>query len=278
MRRIEQPGPALTPRIQAAQGEGRAFRFTLRPGEALLAGAAAAFAREGFSSGVLRLRGGGFGPFAYVQPSLPVSPRNAAYYSDVFRPAGVARLDQGAMTLGQRDGLPFFHCHALWTEAAGRLSGGHILPEECVVALPVEVEAVGLDGAGFVGEDDAETNFRLFQPCGGRAEGRFFALRLRPNQEFGEALEGFCRAGGIARARLHGGVGSTIGARYADGRVVQNYATEMFLTAGEIDTAGDATRIDIGLVDYTGAVSAGRLLPGDNPVLMTMELVLEALA
>ncbi len=278
MRRIQQPGPALEPRIQAAQGQGRTFGFTLRPGQALLQGAAEAFAREGFASGVLRLRGGGFGPFAYVQPSLPVSPRNAAYYSDVFRPAGTTRLEQGAMTLGSRDGVPFFHCHALWTEADGRTSGGHILPEECQVALPVEVEAVGLDGAGFAAEADDETNFRLFQPTGGQAKGRFHALRLRPNQEFGQALEAFCRARGIARAVLHGGVGSTIGARYADGRVVQNYATEMFLTAGEIDATGRESRIEIGLVDYTGAVSSGRLLPGDNLVLMTMELVLEALA
>ena len=44
------------------------------------------------------------------------------------RPAGVTRLSAGAMTLGRRDGAPFFHCHALWREADGTLSGGHILP------------------------------------------------------------------------------------------------------------------------------------------------------
>jgi len=26
----------------------------------------------------------------------------------------------------ERDGAPFFHCHALWTEADGRAGGGHI--------------------------------------------------------------------------------------------------------------------------------------------------------
>jgi len=35
--------------------------------------------------------------------------------------------------------------------------------------------------------------------------------------------------------------------------------------------------LDIALVDYTGGVAEGRLIRGDNPVLMTMELVLEAL-
>ena len=34
--------------------------------------------------------------------------------------------------------------------------------------------------------------------------------------------------------------------------------------------------MDIGLVGYTGGIAEGRLMRGDNPVLMTMELVLEA--
>jgi hypothetical protein len=35
--------------------------------------------------------------------------------------------------------------------------------------------------------------------------------------------------------------------------------------------------LDIALIDYTGGIGEGRLIRGDNPVLMTMELVLEAL-
>ena len=35
--------------------------------------------------------------------------------------------------------------------------------------------------------------------------------------------------------------------------------------------------LDVALVDYTGGLAEGRLIRGDNPVLMTMELVLEAL-
>ena len=33
--------------------------------------------------------------------------------------------------------------------------------------------------------------------------------------------------------------------------------------------------LDIALVDYLGGIAEGRLMRGDNPVLMTMELVLE---
>lgn len=270
------PGPAPAPRILAASGEGRGFRFALRPGDSLLAGVAEAFRREGFAHGALRLRGGGFGPFAYVIPSLPVSPRHAANYSETFRPAGHSALHQGAMTFGTRGGAPFFHCHALWREADGQESGGHILPEECTVAAAVECEAVGLAAGRFEGVEDPETNFRLFEPRGGAATGRYHALRLRPNQDLAGALEGFCRARGIARAAVHGGVGSIIAARYADGGGHDNFATEMFIAEASIAAAG-GSRIETGMVDWTGQVSGGRLVNGDNPVLMTMELVLEAL-
>jgi hypothetical protein len=38
-----------------------------------------------------------------------------------------------------------------------------------------------------------------------------------------------------------------------------------------------AAELDVALVDYTGGLAEGRLLRGDNPVLMTMELVLEVI-
>ena len=80
--------------------------------------------------------------------------------------------------------------------------------------------------------------------------------------------------------RLHGGVGSTIGAVFTDGHSVVPFATELAVTAGEI--APDANRrlrasLDVALVDYLGGIAEGRLVRGDNPVLMTMELVLEVL-
>src|SRR5260370_29704127 len=155
-------------------------------------------------------------------PALPRPGGSAAFDSDTFRAAGTTRLTMGTMTLGERDGAPFFHCHALWTEADGRAGGGHILPEETMVAEPFEVDAFGIDGAAFTAEPDSETNFKLFGPvpsvpAGAETTSRAFALRLRPNQDFAGALETFCRERGITNAKLHGGVGSTIGARFTDG-------------------------------------------------------------
>jgi predicted DNA-binding protein with PD1-like motif len=285
MRHIVQPGPPAPERIQWVAARGRAFSFTLEAGLPLLEAARRGFAASGFAGGVLRWAGGALGPFAYVMPALSGTPDHAAFYSDTFRPAGVTRLKLAAMTLGERDGAPFFHCHALWTEADGCIKGGHILPEETVVAEPFAVEAFGIDGAGFAAEPDPETNFKLFGPiataaCGTETTSRAFALRLRPNRDFAGALEAFCRERGIVSAKLHGGVGSTIGARFTDGRIVEPFATELAVSSGVIvsDVSGALeAELDIALVDYTGGLAEGRLSHGDNPVLMTMELVLEVL-
>jgi predicted DNA-binding protein with PD1-like motif len=285
MRRVVQPGPPAPERIQWVEARGRAFSFTLEAGLPLLEAARRGFAAEGFASGMLNVRGGALGPFAYVMPALSKNGENAAFYSDTFRPPGITKLKLASMTFGQRDFAPFFHCHGLWTEADGRMGGGHVLPEETVVAEPFEVEAFGLDGAVFTAEPDPETNFKLFGPVACSASGvettsRAFALRLRPNQDFAGALEDFCRERGIDRAKLHGGVGSTIGARFVDGRIVEPFATELAVSSGVIAPgAGGAleAELDIALVDYTGGLAEGRLMRGDNPVLMTMELVLEVL-
>jgi predicted DNA-binding protein with PD1-like motif len=287
MRQIKQPGTPAAQRIQWVEARGRAFSFMLQAGIPLLEAARRGFAAEGFAGGVLNIKGGGtLGPFAYVMPALSKTGENAAFYSETFRPDGNVWLKQATMTLGERDGAPFFHCHGLWLEAHCKVSGGHILPEEAIVAEPFEVEAFGIDGAMFRAEPDPETNFKLFGPvaCEARDAGATslaFALRLRPNQDFAHCLEAFCREHGIAHARIRGGVGSTIGARFIDGRVVEPFATELTVTEGQVapGTGGDLeAQLDIALVDYTGGLAEGRLLRGDNPVLMTMELVLEVLA
>jgi predicted DNA-binding protein with PD1-like motif len=285
MRSIKQPGPPAPERIQWVEGRGRAFSFTLQAGLPLLEAACRGFAAEGFAGGVLNMKGGALGPLAYVMPALSKTGENAAFYSDTFRPAGITRLKMGAMTLGQRDGAPFFHCHALWTEADGRAGGGHVLPEETVVAEPFEVEAFGIDGPEFTAELDPETNFKLFGPvpfavASAQTTSRAFALRLRPNKDFANVLEAFCTERGIISAKLHGGVGSIIGARFADGRIVEPFATELAVGSGVISPGADGApeaKLDVALVDYLGGLAEGRLRRGDNPVLMTMELVLEVL-
>jgi predicted DNA-binding protein with PD1-like motif len=289
MRHIKQPGEPIAERIQWVEGRGRAFTLKLEAGLPLLEAARRGFAAQGFAGGTLNMRGGALGPFGYVMPALSKTGENAAFYSDTFRPAGVTRLKLATMTFGTRDGAPFFHCHGLWREADGKVSGGHMLPEETFIAETFEVEAFGVDGAIFTAEPDPETRFKLFGPVqdpvrdkmrGADTSSRAFALRLRPNQDFAGALEAFCGERGIVSAKIHGGVGSTIGARFAGGHVIEPFATELAITSGRITpAAGGALEaaLDVALIDYTGGIGEGRLMRGDNPVLMTMELVLEAL-
>ena len=279
-RRIQQPGPPHTPRIAAVPCTASHIRFTLQAGEMLLDGLTAHFAEAGFSpcpGAVLHLTGGGFGPFDYVIPALAETPDHAAFYSQIFHPEGITKLEAARVTYGSRDGTPWLHCHGFWTEASGHATGGHVIPDSSYVAEPIDVKAWVLDGAAFVARHDPETNFTLLAPeptaPQGHGTGSFFAMRLKPNQEFGEALQSFCTDHAIAKADIRGGVASIIGAVFADGRESSPFATEIFIRSGHIGVTAD---IDIGLVNYQGHRLEGTLAPGENPVLMTAELVLEA--
>ena len=234
------------------------------------------------------MRGGALGPFAYVMPALSKTGEHAAFYSDTFRPAGVTRLKIGAMTLGQRDGAPFFHCHGLWTEADGRVNGGHILPEETVVAEPFEVEAFGIDGAVFVGGARSRDQFQAVRAGAVSAAqarqhtSRAFALRLRPNQDFAGALEDVLPRARHRRARSCMAASAAPSARALRMAASSSRLRPNWRSARAPSRPAPAARwkreLDVALVDYTGGLAEGRLLRGDNPVLMTMELVLEVLA
>jgi hypothetical protein len=53
----------------------------------------------------------------------------------------------------------------------------------------------------------------------------------------------------------------------------------MLVTRGEVRcSAGPASELDIAIVDLHGTIRYGRLVAGDNPVLMTFEGVLESVA
>jgi predicted DNA-binding protein with PD1-like motif len=107
-----------------------------------------------------------------------------------------------------------------------------------------------------------------------------YALRVAPNIDICTALETFCRERGITHAKIQGGVGSTVGAVFDDGRVVEPFVTELLIRNGDVFTnaAGQTqAQLDVSMVDYKGGVSEGRLARGQNLVLVTFELALEVL-
>ncbi|MFG1378007.1 DUF296 domain-containing protein [Xanthobacter autotrophicus] len=290
MRRISQPGPAPHERIESAVGRLQVLDFTLEPGLTLNAAITGPLMAAGMGAAQVEVSGGGFGPFTYVMPAAASDAIHAAWYSAPFTPAGETRLDRGNVTFGHKEGAPFIHCHAFWTEPDGSRHGGHIMPHETVVAAPIRARAYGAAEVETTADFDSETNFPLFTPHlsphlspharSVPAEGgpRIAFARVRPNVEIGAAVEELCRRYGFAGGRLRGGVGSLIGARFTDAQPVDDYATEVFVTSGTVaaDASGALTaQIDLALVSFTGAMAEGRLVRGANPVLITFELAVE---
>jgi predicted DNA-binding protein with PD1-like motif len=273
--RLAQPGPSLLPRVESLAARATRLDFTLEAGLSLLEAVARPLRAAGFASAAVEIAGGGFGPFAYVLPAHAPDAVHAAWYSATHEPPGGARLERGNVTFGQREGAPWLHCHAVWQEASGRRAG-HVLPEETLVAAPIAARAWGLSGAGFAVGPDAETNFSLFQPAAlpGPAGGsRAVVLRVRPNEDMVAALEAACRAHGIARAVLRGGVGSLVAPRLAEGTGTADIATELLVTGGGVGPGGGT--VTVALADMQGRVHAGTVPRGANAVCITCELVLE---
>jgi predicted DNA-binding protein with PD1-like motif len=272
LRRLQQPGPARPERWLAAPGALRELAFALEPGLTINAAIAAPLQAAGIRGATVELSGGAFGPFTYVMPALSSDPRYAAFYSASHTPPGRTAFERGVATFGERDGAPFIHCHGIWQEEGGR-RGGHVMPLDTIVAEPIRAHAYGTAGATFAVLPDSETNFSLFTPVAERQPGqgrRVLLLKVQPNEPLDGAILAACRAHGFGSARIHG-IGSIIGARFADGRYAPSIATELFLN--ESGVGGDAVELDITLVDVDGAIHTGRLAP-DNPVCITCELCL----
>jgi predicted DNA-binding protein with PD1-like motif len=218
---------------------------------------------------------------AYVMPALSESPKHVAYFSKRFEARGAARIESGCITFGMRNGEPSLHCHALWTESDGVRRSGHLLGGQSQVELPVQLHAWMLSGAQFEVAFDSETNFDLLQvstDCNYTNKTNALVVRVRPNEDLSLVLEELCVEHGIRRACIRGGVGSLIGAVFDDGRTVATPVTEAYIRRGVIASDCDGhTRaaVDVGLVSNIGEIAMGRLKRGENPVLITFELVIE---
>ena len=286
MRQILHPGAPAPERAEIIPVQAENLEATLDPGGTLLDALAGLLAARGGESGALRLTGGAFRPFSYVMPAAAPDDTHVAWFSDRFELAQGVRFVEGSVTFGLRDATPWLHCHAVWIEPGGKRRCGHLLPDEVVIAEPIQVSGCVIRGAAFVVVKDPESNFTLFEPrprpamaavSPAKACVGALAVRLRPNVDVCSALEQICTEQGFGRAVVRGGVGSVIGTVFDDGTRVLPLATEMMIREGRIEpdeTGALRAMLDVALVDQTEAVSEGRLRRGDNPVLITFELVL----
>ena len=312
MRTLKHPGPAGLSQTSVVPANTCEVRFWLEPGKSFLAAMQHRLESMGVESAVAQIQGGSFDPFIYVMPALSSTPDHAVYFSERFEPQGVVRLLEGCVTYGSNQGKPMLHCHARWLDASGQSGCGHLLPHECIIHEPIEVIAWVVDGAQFQVIRDEETNFSLFQPVAiprkpsieksvksgmdghdpiSEEANRFprhadsamasniaYAIRIGANQDVCQTIEHICRERNIHHAHFVGGVGSTIGARFTDGSVVEPHVTELYLNSGKVTFDGQQhdVAIDVTMIDYLGGISSGRLVSGDNPVLVTMEMVMVA--
>ena len=263
-------------------GRAAVFTVTLEAGLTLHDAIVRALGPLGIAHAALSFGAMRLDPLVYYLPAIVEGPYLRFWYSDGQKPAGGGRLEAAHAHLGIREGAPFVHCHAVWTEDDGLVHGGHVVPTESLLTAPVEARVVALPGAAILSEFDAETEYTLFHPVrsgeAASSEGpRVVFARVKPNEDLCHAVEGVCREAGFERATIRG-IGSLIGARFESGEALEDQGSEILVTQGEVSPGTDGApraTIDICFSGFSGLASRGRLSRGENPVCITFELVIE---
>lgn len=111
--------------------------------------------------------------------------------------------------------------------------------------------------------------------------GRLATVRLGPNQDLVEGLQQAAAELGFERALIRSGLGSLIDCVIENSagqpRELRGPAVEILTMLGEISPDADETRVSCVVGETSGAVNAGRIVPGRNLVCVTAEVVLEEL-
>jgi len=173
-RTLIHPGAYNPVRIHSCTApRGRHIRLVLRPGATLYDALVGPLAGAGVACASMTLLGGAFARLDYcTAPPDPSRQAVVAYTAPIE--AGAADLVFGNATLGASDsGAPLVHCHAVFRDRAGRLAGGHIVPQTSIIGpRAIAVLATSLDGFELRARYDEETHIRLLQPFRGNLHGR----------------------------------------------------------------------------------------------------------
>jgi predicted DNA-binding protein with PD1-like motif len=105
-------------------------------------------------------------------------------------------------------------------------------------------------------------------------------LKLQPNQDVTEALEGQARAAGMAQARIVAAVGSLVEGVIRRGdalELIEGPAIEVAGLAGDVLPDG-GSRLHAYLCREDATVVEGELLRGSNAVGVTFEVLLQEIA
>ncbi len=112
--------------------------------------------------------------------------------------------------------------------------------------------------------------------------GRMAALRLRPNQDLVEAIEAACLEHGIEQGLIRSALGSLTDASFDYGEgghsFVEGPGLEIVSMAGDLRPGPDGhpcARLSGSVADRDGRVFGGLFRRGENPICITVELVLQ---
>lgn len=269
--RMIHPGPRAVQRVQARHAHLRPIEGVLTAGQTVMQAVGDLFARHGCKGGMVWLNGVTCDPIRYVLPAPSTDGLHAAWYSDIHAPDGRWTIHSATASVGLKDGAPFLHCHGIWSDSVGEPQMGHLLPLDSIIGADVRVTGIGSPATWFDALPDPETAFTLFTPQGSD-DGPALFVRLLPGEDVVTAIEELAAQHGITNARLHA-VGSIDHIRFAEGHRVDCHATELRFDAARL--IHGAAHIPIEVVDIHGTIAGGTLIPGENPVGVTLELIIE---
>ncbi|MFC7363262.1 PCC domain-containing protein [Nocardioides astragali] len=282
--RLVHPGPVAETRVVSLETRLNGFDVALPAGTPLLEALEWLLDETGCVSANGQLVGGELARFSYYIPDVGPAGGPVANFSRPYAGSAPGWMVRGGITIGRRDGRVWCHSHSLFVDAEGSERAGHLIPDEVVLGDGVRAQVWG--GPDVLNEVqlDPETQMPLFTPRrvahAGTGKVRALVCRVRPNVDLVRTIEILTEQQGWAGAHVRGQVGSLIGGQLAQpgGTVLSaaGPATEvMFLegTVRRVDGRMTAT-LDAHLVDRNATVFSGRVIPGENPVAMTYELVL----
>lgn len=275
-RHIKQPGPPQQERMQLALCDVQCDDLLLEADVTLDVAIARAMEAAGpAKTAWIEMTDAPVSELSYVIPDRSPDDDHVAWYSppQPFECPGV--LTRIGITVGQENDAWRCHAHGLCNDRNERPAMGHLLPEKTRLSRPHIVKAWRVTGAAFERRADPETGFELLQVTGGLPQGGAALVRLAPNQDFAEALDRACATLGWSRTKVQG-LGSLIDPHFADGFVLESFATEFLVLDAEAgsDTASGPGP-EICVVGFSrDDIRQGVLKRGQNAILITAELLL----
>lgn len=289
---LAHPGPRVPQRRISVSTSSLVVPVVLPPGRSLVEALDLVLAPLGVDSAQVELLDGNFTRLSYTYPAIDeLGPAVVGYAQPASRAAAPARVIAGSATVGRRNGQRFVHCHAAWFDSNGALHGGHLWPADCMIGPDFRVVVHALDGVLSLSADDPESTLPVFTPQPRSAAGfrpgtgndgeirRAVMSRLAPGVELIGAVTDVMSEAGFRSASINGSLGSLVGAvirRAGSTLVVDGPATEATLT-GRLDASGQAV-VTLIAIDRFGSVHTGLLVPGENIIAVTAELLVEEVA